>query len=114
MAQSILGSFDPFGVHPFTNNSGLAPPPPRPSQYAHPVPSPPHYASARFGDRSTSHTTSPPPPPQAPPKLTVSAPSPQRPGQPIPIFVPFRQETSSPELSDVLVRSKAKGKGAKH
>lgn len=35
---TLLEGFDPFATHPFTNGSGVIPPPHQPSQYSFPVP----------------------------------------------------------------------------
>lgn len=93
--MSNLSSFNPFATHPFTNNSGLAPQPPRPSKYPHPIPSPSHLVAPQ--------TSSP----------YVKSPQPQRgagnPGNAPtkPIFVPFRQDNSSPELGDILSKNRS-------
>ena len=39
MSHSVLASFDPLAVHPFTNTSGLLPKPTPPSQYPRSLPS---------------------------------------------------------------------------
>ncbi|KAF8162948.1 hypothetical protein B0H34DRAFT_693524 [Crassisporium funariophilum] len=123
MAHSPLQSFDPFATHPFTNNSGLAPQPPLPSPYPVPIPSP-HRQSSRstgypkYPDLSTSSsstssvssTSSIYSSSSTQKTLTPHSPIPLRRDQQLssspkmassptrPIFVPFRQETSSPDL----------------
>ena len=107
MAQSpLLNSFDPLATHPFTNNSGLAPRPPQPSKYPNPTPSPSHQSHfpATF-PTSPAQSASPSSPPAAQSPLKSPQPRRREPGSPRtlhsptrPIFVPFRQETSSPEL----------------
>ncbi|KAF8894693.1 hypothetical protein BD779DRAFT_1783321 [Infundibulicybe gibba] len=106
MAQSpLLASFDPFATHPFTNNSGVLAQPPRPSQYPIPIPSP-HHRQNHF---PTSFSTSPSsptnnqgvsPPVKSPQPRRTQASSPPKAASspPQPIFVPFRQATSSPDL----------------
>ncbi|KAF5386891.1 hypothetical protein D9615_001881 [Tricholomella constricta] len=109
MTHSILASFDPFATHPFTNGSGLVPEPPMPSQYPILIPSPrnrsrlPSAFPASSLDTSASSSSPPAGSPQTPPH--VKAPEPRRilssnsqPSVTRPIFVPFRQETSSPDL----------------
>lgn len=97
--SSVLASFDPLAVHPFTNTSGLLPKPAAPSQYPLPLPSPATLATA---------------PAPAP---SVVAPQPKRAGGPThsggaartqkgPIFMPFRPERSSPDLEDILLKKK--------
>ncbi|KAG6919952.1 hypothetical protein DXG01_013301 [Tephrocybe rancida] len=109
MTHSILGSFDPFATHPFTNGSGVIPAPPMPSQYPIPIQSPRTHST--YPAYSSPGGPSPPPAGtlQTPPQ--IKAPRPQRlPSPPSqssvtrPIFVPFRQETSSPDL---VLRKKA-------
>ena len=107
--SQILNSFDPHAIHPFTNGSGLVPQPPQPSQYPIPIPSP-RRPSAFSPTYSQFHDDAPPSPPLSPnfsvfsnsPSSPVIAPRPmssspsRSPCQPI--FVPFRQDTSSPDL----------------
>jgi hypothetical protein len=119
--SQILDDFDPHAIHPFTNGSGLAPPAPKPSQYPIPIPSPrrpyafsptysQYYDSSDYKqsppstspDSSTSvssNTSSSPayaPQPRRRPTSNSPSRSPTSPTQPI--FVPFRQDTSSPDL----------------
>ncbi|EKM83022.1 hypothetical protein AGABI1DRAFT_125499 [Agaricus bisporus var. burnettii JB137-S8] len=111
--SQILESFDPFATHPFTNGSGLIPQPPKPSQYPIPIPSPRQsssYSPCREGGSnpasasSTSSMTSgsPSSPPTAPqPRrhpASTSLPRFSTSSSHQPIFVPFRKETSSPDL----------------
>ncbi|KAF7796750.1 hypothetical protein EIP86_007933 [Pleurotus ostreatoroseus] len=99
-SRTLLSSFDPLAVHPFTNNSGLLPQPTPPSQYPQAIPSP---ASSTHSTPSSSPTPGLVHAPQ--PK----APSPQRrAGHPAraPVFVPFRPERSSPELDEILLKKK--------
>ncbi|EKM55909.1 uncharacterized protein PHACADRAFT_256842 [Phanerochaete carnosa HHB-10118-sp] len=99
--SSVLASFDPLAVHPFTNTSGLLPKPAAPSQYPMPLPSSATLATA-------------PPSTAAPPALAAPQPrhaSPSKAGgaqgaKKGPIFVPFRPERSSPDLEDILLKKK--------
>lgn len=98
MSHSVLASFDPLAVHPFTNTSGLMPKPMAPSQYPHPLPS-----SATLSS-----------PPASPAQGFIHTPQPSRTVSPKkslaaskgPIFVPFRPDRSSPELDDILLRKR--------
>lgn len=97
MSSLTLHDFDPLATHPFTNSSGLAPQPLTPSQYPYPVPSPPRNAII-------SPSSFPP----------IQSPQPRRPshsksssGKTKPIFVPFRQDCSSPDLGDILSKKKS-------
>ncbi|TFK42975.1 hypothetical protein BDQ12DRAFT_677118 [Crucibulum laeve] len=105
----LLASFDPFATHPFTNNSGLAPRPPLPSQYPIPIPSPRaqvYYPSSNgdYSDNMSASPSSPPSTQSSPPGVYSPQPRRRAPGSPHshspaqPIFVPFRQESSSPDL----------------
>lgn len=112
--SQILESFDPFATHPFTNGSGLMPRPPKPSQYPIPIPSPrqtstfsssyspPTSQSASTSPTSSMTSCSPSSPPTAPqPRRHPTSTSPPRfptSSSQQPIFVPFRKETSSPDL----------------
>ncbi|KAL9714785.1 hypothetical protein Ac2012v2_001445 [Leucoagaricus gongylophorus] len=107
--SQILNSFDPHAIHPFTNGSGLVPQPPKPSQYPIPIPSPrrPSAFSPTYSQYYDDYTQSSPSSlnssvfsnfPSSPshtPRPMSSSPS-RSPYQPI--FVPFRQDTSSPDL----------------
>ncbi|KDQ59506.1 hypothetical protein JAAARDRAFT_33082 [Jaapia argillacea MUCL 33604] len=114
MSNSVLASFDPFAVHPFTNSSGLMAPPPPPSQFPRHPPSPPQHATE--GAHSTAPTSPPVSPSSSPiPPATIHAPRPRRANSPPQvsstsppkaIFVPFRPERSSPDLGDILVKKK--------
>ncbi|TFK72182.1 hypothetical protein BDN72DRAFT_836575 [Pluteus cervinus] len=126
MPSSVLEGFDPFATHPFTNGNGVLPPPPQPSQYSFPIPStqkfpqadtsgnPPlsssyssqssssgSVASMNSNASSPSHSST-----SSSPLIHTSSPPPR--AQP-PIFVPFRQDSSSPDL----VLKKAKGSPVK-
>ena len=105
MPQSpLLGSFDPFATHPFTNGSGLVPEAPQPSEYLMPMPSrsakPAYYASSSY-----SYTASPASSGASTPASTHAS-TPMYSPRPLqqapagkPIFVPFqRSDTSSPDL----------------
>ncbi|KIM49421.1 hypothetical protein M413DRAFT_21651 [Hebeloma cylindrosporum] len=113
MVQSpLLESFDPFATHPFTNGCGLLPQPPPPSLYAIPIPSShskpkelqkyPDLSTSASSISSSSSTKSlnfatpltSPQPQRPPPSSSVTPSSP--PGRQI--FVPFRKDTSSPDL----------------
>ncbi|KAF8803506.1 hypothetical protein BYT27DRAFT_7259966 [Phlegmacium glaucopus] len=103
MARSpLLDSFDPFATHPFTNNSGLTPPPPLPSLYPSSIHSqliPASSSSIQTVNLvSLSLNTSPlasPPLQKQPVPLSSPVATPSR--SP-PIFVPYRRDTSSPDL----------------
>ena len=96
MSQSLLASFDPLAVHPFTNSSGLLPKPTPPSQYPHPLPSPATLATPPVSPaQGFVHA---PQPSRAPKKGPASAKG--------PIFVPFRPERSSPDLDDILLKKR--------
>ncbi|KAF9452262.1 hypothetical protein P691DRAFT_805145 [Macrolepiota fuliginosa MF-IS2] len=114
--SQLLDSFDPFATHPFTNGSGLVPQPPKPSQYPIPIPSPrrpsafsPTYSQYNEDYTKPSSSSSDSSVSSASPSSPVYAPQPRRkpvstspsrsPTSPVqPIFVPFRKDTSSPEL----------------
>jgi len=83
--SSPLDTFDPFAVHPFTNNCGVLPPSPQPSRYPSAV--------RRYPVSSISPTPNPTLPPSQQYSFPPQAASPAR-----PIFVPFRRETASPDL----------------
>lgn len=105
----LLESFDPFAVHPFTNNSGLAPSLPQPSKYPTPLPSPRYQPSTVSTSPASTPSSSPesftffpssppsshvyPKHPSTQPTAPASTMSPSR-----PVFVPFRKDTSSPDL----------------
>jgi hypothetical protein len=109
---SLLESFDPFATHPFTNGCGVLPQPPPPSLYAVPIPSSHSkpIGLSKYPDLSTFASTTPSssptqslnatapllsPQPQRP-SLSSSATPSSPPGRQI--FVPFRKDTSSPDL----------------
>lgn len=98
----LLDSFDPFATHPFTNNSGLEPPPPLPSPYPSSI-SP----TQSVNPSSTESLTTSSPKLQ---KQPVSPPSsPSSPQANTPIFVPFRVDTSSPDLElDMILKKNSK------
>lgn len=92
----LLDFFDPFAIHPFTNNSGLEPPPPLPSPY--PPSISPIQSMNSLSSESLTHSS---------PKLQkqpVSPPS--SPQANAPIFVPFRVDTPSPDLELDLILKK--------
>jgi len=109
-SSSTLPNFDPFAVHPFTNCSHV-------NQNNAPRTTSNPYAYAKgptVGNYHTRHT------PQVPPQTTNNA-TPSSPSRspaapygysqhPAGIFVPFRKDTSSPELDDVLKSKKNLGK----
>ncbi|EPQ58413.1 hypothetical protein GLOTRDRAFT_110188 [Gloeophyllum trabeum ATCC 11539] len=109
MSHPVLASFDPFAVHPFTSNKGLAPKPPQPSGYPAPIPTPSMLVPSAAAPVSPSSS-----PPSS--QTTVHAPRPRRANSPgssgsstlrqQPIFVPFRPERSSPDLGDILLKKK--------
>ncbi|RDB24107.1 hypothetical protein Hypma_008726 [Hypsizygus marmoreus] len=114
-SDPLLDSFDPLATHPFTNNSGLAPDPPMPSQYSIPIPSPripthlPTFSSSPGTSSSPSSqpSTSPDTRLKAPQPRRITAPPTSRSSVARPIFIPFRQETSSPDL---VLRKKSPSK----
>lgn len=114
MAQrGVPGSFNPHAIHPFTNNNVVdsykSPPPP--SQYPRPIPS----STTQYTISSPSSVQSSR---QPSPSGTVHSPQPRRAvppvnaqqsfnaAQPKPIFFPFHQDRSSPELEEILLRKK--------
>ena len=113
MAQSSsLKHFDPFATHPFMNCNALErhPAPAMPSQYPRHIPS--------YTTGTPAHMQSPRQPPPA--SNTIHSPEPRRPitlanpQQPSnatqpgrkPIFIPFQQDRSSPDLDEILLRKK--------
>ncbi|KAF9646274.1 hypothetical protein BDM02DRAFT_3100124 [Thelephora ganbajun] len=118
MAQSsALKSFDPFATHPFTNNNALEryPPPAMPSKYPRPIP----LSVAQYTAGTPAHMQ--PPRQQSSTPNTIHSPEPRRPiplassqqssnathqRHPKPIFTPFHQDRSSPELEEILLRKK--------
>ncbi|KZT28521.1 hypothetical protein NEOLEDRAFT_1058217 [Neolentinus lepideus HHB14362 ss-1] len=112
MSHPVLGSFDPFAVHPFTSNRGLAPQPPQPTGFPAPIPTAMLVPSAAAPVSPSSTPSSTPPSSQNP----LHAPRPRRAYSPAssntssrqqqPIFVPFRPEQSSPDLPDILIKKK--------
>ena len=93
-----LSNFDPFAVHPFTNYTSSNP---NGNNYDR------SNASYAYPCRLEHYPTHAPQPTtpisshqQSSPKSYVY--TPPRPSRTTGIFVPFRQETSSPDLSDVL------------
>ncbi|KAF8959079.1 hypothetical protein BDZ97DRAFT_1610119, partial [Flammula alnicola] len=116
MVQSpLLDSFDPFATHPFTNNSGVVAQPPMPSIYPLLVPSSfvqstgeNTYSNlatltspipiSRSTKSSTQNSSSPMHSPQ-PQRYHSPSSSPTTPTSPTRhVFVPFRKDTSSPDL----------------
>lgn len=120
-SPNVLSSFDPFAVHPFTNYSGPSQhgkqplPPnqmhilPHPSTLTLDGPAVPSYQQTQFSAaQSSNRVYHPAPAPvgyQSQACQTYSGPA----SSARPIFVPFRQETSSPDLSDVLRRKRTSG-----
>lgn len=104
--SSPLASFDPFAVHPFTNNSSAPRNLQQPSQYPAFVTSQ-SFASAATHSPNSSPPTTPTGTPGAP---AMHAPSPRRTtpkdsaAAPRPhVFEPFRHDgRQSPELQDLL------------
>ena len=99
---SPLSNFDPFAVHPFTSYRSSNPNGNPPLNYDRSNAS---YAfPCRLDHYPTLHAPQPTTPisshQQSSPKPYAY--TPPRPGRPTEIFVPFRQETISPELSDIL------------
>jgi len=113
----LLASFDPFATHPFTNNSGLMPEPPRPSMYhiamssslrsqtrhpSHPSDMPEyHNISTTVSSRTSSSSSRSPTSPCFPQPRYYQSSSPQLASPSSPtreIFVPCRKLTSSPDL----------------
>jgi hypothetical protein len=127
MSKPPLASFDPFATHPFTNNNVLSKDnnasPADPSKYPSPIPFSLTQQSSLHGatnkSPSSSNALSPlspsPPPPALPRSIQAPQPKhrlpdsvfPSRNGpakQRNPIFVPFQQDRSSPELEEILLR----------
>lgn len=115
MAQSTsLEHFNPFATHPFTNNNALEryPPPAPPSKYPRPIPSsvsqytagtPAHMQAPRQSS-STPNAIHSPEPRRPIPLVNSQQSTNQR--HPKPIFTPFHQDRSSPELEEILLRKK--------
>ncbi|KAJ3515753.1 hypothetical protein NLJ89_g1558 [Agrocybe chaxingu] len=107
--SSSLSSFDPFAVHPFTNCSV--------NQNNTPVqPSIHHGYAYPYGPSMASYTTAYNQFPQTPTANGLpSSSAPQSSPKPYGysshnsgVFIPFRKETASPELGDVLKANKTK------
>lgn len=98
----LLDSFDPFATHPFTNNSGLAPRPPQPSQYPASPPQKHNFPSPQSAPSSSPPATQNHSPVKAPQPRIPPPGSPNTSNSPRPIFVPFKQERSSPDLGDIV------------
>lgn len=96
----LLDSFDPFATHPFTNNSGLEPLPPLPSPYPSSIS--PTQSMNSLSSESVTHSS------LNLQKQLLSPPSlPSSPAANVPIFVPFRVDTSSPDLElDMILKKK--------
>jgi len=113
----LLDSFDPFATHPFTNNSGLTPPPPLPSLYpsihsqttldiiptsssstqtVNSLSSSLNIQNSPSSSPNIQNTPSFPHLQKQPVPLPSS--SPATPSRSPPIFVPYRRDTSSPDL----------------
>jgi len=105
MSSLTFDNFDPLATHPFTNTSGLAPLPPNPSKYPRPIS---HIVNYKI-ETSTSPIFSPPhsSSPIHSPRPQRGSPSKPSNGQTKPIFVPFRQDRSSPDLGDILSKNKS-------
>ena len=101
--SSVLASFDPLAVHPFTNTSGLLPKPAAPSQYPMPLPPPSTLAAPTAPATNGTPAVHAPQPKRASP--ATKSPSKGAPAKG-PIFVPFRPERSSPDLEDILLKKK--------
>lgn len=118
MAQSsALKYFDPFATHPFTNNNAVEsfPTPANPSKYPRPIPSSVNQYTAGTPahmqtPRQSSSTSKPIHCPE--PRRPIALASPQQSSTstnqryPKPIFTPFQQDRSSPELEEILLRKK--------
>jgi len=115
MAQpSALKQFNPFDTHPFTNNNVLDrhPPPAPPSKYPRPIPSsaaqyttgiPAHMQTQRQSS-STPNIIHSPEPRRPIPLVNQQSSNPAHQRHPKPIFTPFHQDRSSPELEEILLR----------
>ncbi|TFK55212.1 hypothetical protein OE88DRAFT_1732470 [Heliocybe sulcata] len=109
MSNPVLASFDPFAVHPFTSNKGLAPKPPQPTGFPAPIPNSMlnHSAAAPASPSSSPPSSSSQTPIHAPrPRRANSPGSPPARPQAHGVFVPFRPEQSSPDLPDILLKKK--------
>ena len=94
---SPLSNFDPFAVHPFTSYTSSNP-------NGNPQLNCDRSNETSFGLEESFHAPQPTIPISSHPLSSSSKPhgcTPPR-GRRLGIFVPFRQETSSPDLSDVL------------
>lgn len=117
MAQpSALNRFNPFETHPFTDNNALKrhPPPAPPSTYPRPIPSsvsqytagtPAHMQSPRQPS-STSSTVHSPVPMRPIPLANSQQPSSATQRRQKHIFTPFHQDRASPDLEEILLRTK--------
>jgi len=101
-------NFDPFAVHPFTSYASSNPNGNAPTMnYGRNNPSCTHAYRQPFGDYATPMssplaTTIPIIPPHQQSQSLSTKPCAYKPPRPTGIFVPYRKETSTPELSDVL------------
>ncbi|KAF8885005.1 hypothetical protein BD779DRAFT_1673881 [Infundibulicybe gibba] len=96
-SSSLLEKFDPFAIHPFTNYLGSNP---KSQSSSKPIPT---------NNSPSSHSFVAPlnsPQPQSPSKKQTSS---LTANNSRPIFVPFRQENSSPELDDLLKKKAPNG-----
>lgn len=106
-SQSILSSFNPHAVHPFTA-AGTSQSP----AHHHPARTPkPSSHPSQAQTITYNSTASQQPPHTSPTQTTVQSPQPRpaskHPPSSQPIFTPFRLERSSPELRDILVKKHA-------
>ena len=110
-SSPTLANFNPFAVHPFTNCSAS-------QSDSHPhtrqFPTYGYPYGPSLGNYNSLHNR--PPQQQVPPAMNKSSTKssvnayahPPRPA----IFIPFRQDTSSPELSDILKANKSLSKSS--
>jgi hypothetical protein len=108
--SSTLASFNPHAIHPFTNNNALDrfPPPTKPSKYPQPFSSSAQYTTPAHMQAPRQQSSTPniihsPEPRRAVPQQSSNA---SRRRCPEPIFIPFHQDRSSPELEEILLRKK--------
>lgn len=109
--SNIPKDFNPFTIHGFTNGNAVEhnQPPPQPSKYPRPIPS----SATQYLAGTPAHMQTPRQPSST--NNTIHSPEPRRP-IPLakaqqqrhrePIFIPFHQDRSSPELEEILLRKK--------
>jgi protein N-terminal glutamine amidohydrolase len=113
--SNVPNTFNPFIVHGFTNNNAVEhnQPPPQPSKYPRPIPS----SATQYLAGTPAHLQNHPRQPSSNNNI-IHSPEPRRPitlaksqqsanqRRREPVFVPFHQDRSSPELEEILLRKK--------